>query len=68
MGKAILASWQDDDITALALRAGLPPLTSKSLRTPEAALAEIQRIRARGWTKCTRAPGSTWSTTSPVAT
>lgn len=49
MGKAILATWRDDDVLALADRAGLPPLTTKSLRTREAALAEIARTRARGW-------------------
>jgi len=49
MGKAILATWRDDEVLALADRAGLPPLTSKSLRSREAALAEIARTRARGW-------------------
>lgn len=49
MGKAILASWRDDEVLALADRAGLPPLTTKSLRSREAALAEIARTRARGW-------------------
>lgn len=49
MGKAILASWGDDEVLALARRAGLPPLTSKSLRTPEAALHDIHRTRHRGW-------------------
>lgn len=49
MGKAILATWRDDEVLALADRAGLPPLTTKSLRTREAALAEISRTRARGW-------------------
>ena len=49
MGKAILATWRDDEVLALADRAGLPPLTTKSLRTREAALAEIARTRARGW-------------------
>lgn len=49
MGKAILASWRDDDIVALADRAGLPPLTSKSLRTPQAALDDIALTRRRGW-------------------
>ncbi len=49
MGKAILATWRDQEVLALADRAGLPPLTTKSLRTREAALAEIARTRARGW-------------------
>ena len=49
MGKAILSSWGDSDVLALAELAGLPPLTTKSLRTPEAALDEIRRTRARGW-------------------
>lgn len=49
MGKAILATWRDQEVLALADRAGLPPLTTKSLRSREAALAEIARTRARGW-------------------
>ena len=49
MGKAILATWQDDEVLALADRTGLPPLTSKSLRTREAAMADIAATRARGW-------------------
>lgn len=49
MGKAILSTWRDEDVLALADRAGLPPLTSKSLRTRDAALADIARTRARGW-------------------
>ncbi|HRO15238.1 MAG TPA: IclR family transcriptional regulator [Paracoccus sp. (in: a-proteobacteria)] len=49
MGKAILATWRDEDILALAERAGLPPLTTKSLRTPEAALGDIALTRRRGW-------------------
>lgn len=49
MGKAILATWRDQEVLALADRAGLPPLTTKSLRSREAALAEIARTRDRGW-------------------
>ncbi|WP_112875073.1 IclR family transcriptional regulator [Paracoccus endophyticus] len=49
MGKAILSTWRDDDILALADRAGLPPLTSKSLRTPQAVLDDIALTRRRGW-------------------
>ena len=49
MGKAILATWRDQEVLALADRAGLPPLTTKSLRSRAAALAEIARTRARGW-------------------
>ena len=49
MGKAILATWDDADIRALAARAGMPGMTSKSLRSPEAALADIAATRARGF-------------------
>lgn len=49
MGKAILATWRDEDVLALAERTGLPPLTSKSLRSPQAAMEDIARTRARGW-------------------
>ena len=49
MGKAILATWRDDDVLALADRTGLPPRTSKSLRSADDVLSEITRTRARGW-------------------
>ena len=49
MGKALLATWPDDEITALAARVGLPPMTPRSLTTPEAVLADMARIRARGY-------------------
>lgn len=49
MGKAILATWPDDDIAALAQRVGLHPMTRKSLRDVDAALADIRACRERGY-------------------
>ncbi|SMX51079.1 IclR family transcriptional regulator [Actibacterium lipolyticum] len=49
MGKAILATWEDADIRALASRVGMPAMTSKSLRTVDDALADIALTRSRGY-------------------
>lgn len=48
MGKAILATWPDDDIRALAARTGFPQLTAQSLGGIDAAMEDIARTRARG--------------------
>jgi len=49
MGKAILATWEDADIAAFAARTGFRPLTGHSHRGLETAMADIGRIRARGY-------------------
>lgn len=49
MGKALLATWPDDEIEALARRTGLPPLTPRSLTTLPALMEDIRRIRERGY-------------------
>lgn len=49
MGKALLATWPDDEIRALAERAGLRPMTPRSLTSIEAVLKEIATIRSQGF-------------------
>ena len=49
MGKAILATWSDTDIAAFAARTGFHPLTARSHRTLETAMADIRQIRNRGY-------------------
>ena len=49
MGKAILATWDDADIRAIAQRVGFRPMTPKSLRSVSDALAEIAHIRRDGF-------------------
>ncbi|WP_138919463.1 IclR family transcriptional regulator [Oceanicola sp. S124] len=49
MGKALLATWPDPEIIALAARTGLRPMTPRSLTSIEAVLADIARIRRRGY-------------------
>ena len=49
MGKAILATWPDEAIRALAERSGLHPMTSHSLRSIDAALGEIAVVRKTGY-------------------
>lgn len=49
MGKAILSTWKDSEIEAFATRVGLRPMTPRSLRSIDEALADIARIRTRGY-------------------
>lgn len=49
MGKAILATWRDADIAAFVARTGFRPLTGRSHRDLERAMADITQIRARGY-------------------
>lgn len=49
MGKAIVATWPDEDIEALVARHGLRQATEHSLRTMDEVRADMARIRARGY-------------------
>lgn len=49
MGKAILATWQDDAIDRIIDRHGLRAMTAHSLTSRAAVHAEIARIRQRGF-------------------
>jgi len=49
MGKAILATWSDADIAAFVARTGFRPLTGRSHRNLDTAMADITHIRTRGY-------------------
>lgn len=49
MGKAILATWEDDTIDRIIDRHGLRAMTSHSLSSREAVHAEIAKTRERGF-------------------
>lgn len=49
MGKALLATWPDDEIAALATRIGLPPMTARSLTDIAAVQRDIALVRDRGY-------------------
>ena len=49
VGKAILASRDDDEIRALLRRTGMASRTVHSITTPDAFVAEIERTRSRGY-------------------
>jgi IclR family acetate operon transcriptional repressor len=49
VGKAILASHDDDEIRALLGRTGMASRTEHSITTPDAFIAEIDRTRSRGY-------------------
>lgn len=49
MGKAILATWPDDQIERFARHAGFHPMTRNSLRDLNAAMSEIRTIRQKGY-------------------
>jgi DNA-binding IclR family transcriptional regulator len=49
IGKAILAALPDDDVRLIAQRTGLPRRMPRTLTSPDALLAHLQTVRARGW-------------------
>ncbi|MCO1337666.1 IclR family transcriptional regulator [Kocuria polaris] len=49
VGKAILATLDDERITRLVLQAGMPAATEHSISTLPALMAEVERIRAQGY-------------------
>lgn len=49
MGKAIVATWPDEEVAALVARHGLRPITATSLRSLEAVEQEMGDIRAKGY-------------------
>ena len=49
MGKTVLASWDADQVTALAERTDLPERTSATITELPALRAELDRIRERGY-------------------
>jgi IclR family transcriptional regulator, KDG regulon repressor len=48
MGKALLA-FQDDEVVAEALKAGLPASTPRTITEPRAFRKELESVRARGY-------------------
>lgn len=59
IGKALLAWFPRDKVAGIVARRGLPAFTPQSLSTPEALLADLAAIRARGFSidDQERAPG-----------
>lgn len=49
MGKAIIATWRDDEIEALVTRHGLRPMTRHSIGSMSQVRAEIAQIRQQGY-------------------
>lgn len=49
MGKAVLATWSDAEVAALAARTGLPARTDATITDLDRLRAELEAIRARGY-------------------
>lgn len=49
VGKALLASSSDDEVRALVSRTGLPRHTPRTITEPDDLLAELERVRERGY-------------------
>lgn len=49
LGKALVSDWPLSDLEALARRLSYQPFTVKTLRTPEAFLADVATVRTQGW-------------------
>jgi Transcriptional regulator len=54
IGKAILAAMPDDEVRRICSRSGLPRRMPHTLITPDALLANLASVRARGWAWTTR--------------
>ena len=48
-GKAVLATWSDDDVNAIIHRQGMPRLTEKSIVRPSDLFKELETIRRQGY-------------------
>ena len=49
IGKAVLATYSDADVTAIIRRQGMPRLTEKSIVRPGELFRELQMVRRRGY-------------------
>ncbi len=49
MGKAILATWSEEDVLSLVERVGFSPMTSKSIKSTDELLSDLERSRQRGF-------------------
>jgi len=49
VGKALLSRLDDDHVTQLLARTGMPARTPGTITTPEAMLHELARVRERGY-------------------
>lgn len=49
IGKALLATWAPDRVRTVAAAKGLPRFTDSTIGTEAALMADLERIRARGW-------------------
>ena len=49
VGKAVLAAYSDDDVTAIIRRLGMPRLTEKSIVRPGELFRELEIVRRQGY-------------------
>jgi IclR family acetate operon transcriptional repressor len=49
VGKAVLATYSDDDVNAIIRRQGMPRLTEKSIVRPSELFKELEAIRRQGY-------------------
>jgi len=49
VGKAVLATYSDEDVNAIICRQGMPRLTEKSIVRPGELFKELQIIRRQGY-------------------
>lgn len=49
VGKALLSQLPDDEVIDLLGRTGMPARTERTLTTPETLLADLAKVRDRGW-------------------
>ena len=49
VGKAVLATWSDEDVNAIIRHHGMPRLTEKSIVRPSDLFKELEKVRRRGF-------------------
>ncbi|GGV72191.1 MULTISPECIES: IclR family transcriptional regulator [Streptomyces] len=49
VGKALLARFPDDEVRALLARTGMPPVTEKTITSPDVFLAALAQVRRQGF-------------------
>src|SRR5436190_14814711 len=49
VGKAVLATYSDEDVNAIIHRQGMPRLTEKSIVRPSELIKELQAVRRQGY-------------------
>ena len=68
VGKAVLATYSDADVSAIIHHHGMPRLTEKSIVRPGDLFKELEKIRRQGFASTTRRPAWACAVSPPSST